>query len=511
MKHWRWPLLFVLICLPVALLAVGVRMPWIDAVPGQVAPLPVYKHDREIAWLHTTTSFATWERFVFGIVRSQMTVPGLTVDDSAAFSDSTTSVPELVLSMEGRTGKLRIRWYKLRSDATAGDWVRALGDRNPAPLAIIGGGSTDRAVELAVALEARKQWIGDRPPLFITTATANRVHANEQQLVESQLVDLYPGRTFRFCFTNRQMADAVLDFVEQSPELRPQLFDEVAVAAAASGLTSAVLQSYWKPNIFSVQWNDDPYSTDLHEQFKESLRQQARRNRIGEHSLHISSQYLPFSVGGFNKANAYEARTAESISKQLIALPPQRAILILPAVTQPARRLLHAIIEADPRARRRLVVVTGDGIPVNAMIRDGDFAWPMASLGVPIVFFTHANPVGWDTAASRAPTGYPLYPPNSTEEAAHFGEMGRILAATCFASTSAEIVRNGDDLIANLHAMSPPFFDRNGERLGGRGEHVVVAMPRYRDAPDTLAVWRRQENGQWQHLETITPNAGGGR
>jgi len=511
MKRWRWQFLVLLICLPVALLASGWRMPFLAEAGTGAKALSVPSGDQELAWLHTTTSTNTWERFVFGIVRSQMQVPGLHVDDSGAFRDSSTAVPELVLSMDGRLGKLRIRWYKLRADAGVTEWVNALAERNPAPLGIIGGGSTDRAVELALALDSRKSWRGDRPALLITTATADRVAPQDNPLgTPPLLVDLYDDHSFRFCFTNRQMADAVLDFVDQNPELKPQLFADSAKGAALSGLSFAVPAGSWKPNVFSVQWNDDPYSTDLHEQFKESLLTHSGLNPFDEPLFDFARWNIPFSIGGFNRANAYESRTAESIAKQVLDMPPQRSLLILPAVTQPARRLLNAIVEAYSGARRRLVVVTGDGIPVNAMLRDGEFAWPMAQLGVPVVFFTHANPVAWDIRPENAPPGYALVPPNSTEEAAHFSEMGRIIALTCFPA-NAPTVQRGDNLIANLKGLKPAFFDANGERLGGTGEYVAVAMPRYRGSADEIEIWRRDAQSRWKLLNSIFPASGGQR
>jgi len=512
MKRWRWQILVGLICLPVALLASGFGLSWFGEPKGRALALPVPSGDEEIAWLHTTTGTNTWERFVFGIVRSQMQVPGLHVDDSAAFQDSTTAVPEIVLWKEGSPGKLRIRWYKIRSDAAETEWVNALAERSPAPLAVIGGGSTDRAVELAKALEARTQWRGDRPAFLITTATADRVAPAENPLGSSPLlVDLYDDRSFRFCFSNRQMADAVLDFVDQNPELKPQLFSDTARGAVASGLSVALPNTAWKPSVFSVQWNDDPYSTDLHEQFKESLLENASPDALGEHPFQFSRWDIPFSIGGFNRANTYESRTGESIAKQVFELPPQRSLLILPAVTQPARRLLNAVVEAYSDARRRLIVVTGDGIPVNAMLRDGEFAWPMAQLGVPLVFFTHANPVGWDPPSGMAPPGYALAPPNSTEEASHFAEMGRIIVEVCFPADSSELVNRGDRVIANLHALKPAFFNRNGERLGGTGEYVVVSLPRYRVTADAIEVWRRKSDGKWRWIDTVSPAAGGQR
>jgi hypothetical protein len=511
MKRWRWHFLILLICLPVALLATGWRVPFLGGENPGARVLAVPAGDQELAWLHTTTSTNAWERFVFGMVRAQMDVPGLEVDDSGAFRDSSTDVPELALSMAGRPGRVLIRWYKLRSDAGVAEWVNALASRRPAPVGIIGGGSTDRAVELALALDARTEWRGDRPALLITTATADRVAPQDNPLgAPPLLVDLYANRSFRFCFTNRQMADAVLDFIARNPELKPQLFTDAARAGVLSGMYFARPVGNWKPNVFSVQWNDDPYSTDLHEQFKESLLDRSNPNPFDEPTFDFARWDIPFSIGGFNKANSYESRTAESIARQILEMPSQRSLLILPAVTQPARRLLNAIVEAYSGARRRLVVVTGDGIPVNAMLRDGEFAWPMAQLGVPVVFFTHANPVGWDADPRKAPAGYALAPPNSTEEAAHFREMGRIVALACF-PPGAPPANRGNALVENLRSLKPAFFDGKGERLGGSGEHVVVALPRYRGSADEIEIWKRNAEGRWIHLDSIFPAAGGQR
>src|ERR1700736_381747 len=60
--------------------------------------LPVPDGDREIAWLHTSTSASNWERFVAGVQR----VPGFDVDDSQAFLNQTTAIPEVVLSRPGQ-------------------------------------------------------------------------------------------------------------------------------------------------------------------------------------------------------------------------------------------------------------------------------------------------------------------------------------------------------------------------------------------------------------------------
>ncbi len=505
MKRLGWPLLILAICLPVALLALDVPLPGVSSGAARARPLPVPAGDLELAYLHTTTNAHTWERLVSGIARLPAVVPGLTVDDKAAFQDSSTAIPELVLSRAGHPGRVRIRWYKLHRDANTPDWVAALAARRPAPLAVIGGGSTDRALELARALNGQTGWAGPRPALVITTATADEVLTGDGN---PRLVDIYDDRTFRFCFTNRQMADAVLDFVWATPDLTPVDFADLGRRTACPPLAAWGRRSTFRPNLLSVVWNDDPYSVDLQSQFGVALRQRFATRPDGPIGYDYQQLRMTFSVGGFQRPNAEEVVNAAGIAAVLRSLPPQRSLLVLPTVTQPGRRFLRAVLEADPDAAKQLVVVTGDGIPVNAILRDGEFAWPVGALNVPLVLFTHNDPVQWDAAPH--PSGYTFAPPTGTEESTHFGEMGRVLAEACL-PLGGPTVRDADEFIARLHALSPAFFDPNGERLGGTGEHVVVVRPRDHSPTGaaTLSVSRRNGDGRWVTVRTVPVGRGG--
>src|SRR5262249_47797041 len=154
---------------------------------------------------------SSWERFVAGVRRVKEEMPELGVDLANAFPDETAAVPEVVLSMEGCPHKLWIRWYKLTSDLGVDQWVEALAQRVPPPLAVIGGGSSARARDLAKALAGQPQWKGDAPLLLITTATADKVRLDEErqpvltpEMVDQgkhpwrDLMDIYPRRSFRF-------------------------------------------------------------------------------------------------------------------------------------------------------------------------------------------------------------------------------------------------------------------------------------------------------------------------
>jgi len=504
MKRLRWPLLILLICLPVALLALDVPLPGLASGSARARPLPVPDGDHELAYLDYATNANTWERLVTGVARLPATVTGLTVDDAAAFQDSTTATPELVIARTGHAGRLRIRWYKLNRDAKTADWVDALAERRPAPLALIGGGTTHRAEELADALARRENWSGKRPALAITTATADQLKPDAGR---RRLVDIYDNRTFRFCFGNLQMANAVSEFACGRADLAPLDFSDLGRRAACPPLPPAAPPPF-RPTALSVIWEDDQYSWDLQFQFGTALgiRFPTRPDNVRGHEY--QQQWVPFSVGRYEQPNAAEAVAAADIARSLRALPPQRALLVLPTATAPARRFLRAVLDANPDAAGRLVVLTGDGISVNAVLRDAAFAWPTGPLNVPMVLFTHNDPVAWDTAPH--PSGYTLSPPTSTEDATHFGEIGRVLIDACF-PTGGPTVADADELIRRLNDRPRKFFDRNGERLGGHGEHVVVVRPRHHSPTGAavIEVWRR-DGGRWVHVRTVPIAAVGG-
>jgi hypothetical protein len=470
MKRTSTAIVALLACLPVAWLAFGLPLP--GAKPSKPRALPLDDLDAELVWLHTTTNAATWERFVKGVRRVALAVPDLTIDDSAAFPDDTMATPEVVVRKAGRSGALRIRWYKLANDSTAADWVARLATRDRPPLAVIGGGSTDRAAELARALAARESWPGARPLLFITTASADKVlkDPSSDDPSEMALTRLYDGRTFRFCFSNRQMAAATVDFVWSQDDLMP-------TAAGA------------KPKAIVLHWDDDPFSVDLRDQFRTILFSRA--------DLVKWSESLPFSIGGTTTANRYERRAAEFVVNALRDDPTQRALLVLPTVTAPARRVLRAICELDSAARHRLVVLNGDGIPLNAVYRDGSYLWPVDQLPVPMVLFAHANPFGWDGAAVDRRQS--LVPQTSTEDVLHYAAMATMAIDAAF--DDAKPVSDAELYRTRLRERNPTAFDDDGNRLGGTGEFVAVVHPRTTERPPRLAVWRHAD--RWAPVTTL--------
>jgi hypothetical protein len=502
MRGWATMAIATIACLPLLLLAVGVPVPWLTRGDIRAKAKSIPAGDVELAWLHTTTNAATWERFVAGFHRAARTQTELDVDDSLAFPDGTSDVPEISVGMKDQPGRIRIRWYKLSNDATTTDWIRALAARDRAPLAIIGGGSSDRAADLARAMAAQLHWNGDPPLLFITTASADDVPdvegTNEGFRGKKPLVEIYRDRTFRFCFTNRQMAEAVVGFVWSRPDLVPGW---IASATLPTVFGVAATIGIEKPHVILLQWQDDPFSVDLREQFGAAIFSQVQL--CGATSDVVNYDSLPFSIGGYDRANPYEKKAAEFIVNELRQNPLRRSLLVLPTVTAAARRVLRAVFDSEPDAGRRLVVVNGDGIAMNAFYRDGEFAWPVDSIPVPVILFAHANPVDWDKKTDSPSKDFQLLPPTSTEDVLLFSEIARIIAQSIFLDHPGDgLVPGANALHARIGTEFPELFDQKGNRHGGNGEYAIHLQPRTRTRPPQIEIWSHRES--WEFVRRLS-------
>jgi hypothetical protein len=485
MRWWQW----IGIIGAAAVVVIAVWLPWFKPQKTAVKPRQLHGNDQEIAWLHNPTSYESWENFVWGVKRAEMASDGgptgLEVDDSAAYPEKTTAVPEVVIRRKGYDGALRIRWYKVTDDAPQEAWVAALARRDPAPLAVLGGWYSDRAKTLADAMRDAS-WSGSRPLYFLVTATADKVEPDDDNASGGQvppLISLY-DRSFRFCFTNRQMAEAVADFVLSDPTLRPGPIAWPGLHAVPTwavgtwaGLIALAPDMFPDPQpvpCHAIAWDDDPYSKDLSLKFREAFR---------DH-LVATIHPIPFSTGRLNRTTAAETRVVEEI---LADLPPPgiRTVLIIPTASAPARRTIRGLVQGNPAIGHQLVAVTGDGLGVNVFFRDRDFAWPVRSLPVPFVQFTHADPFGWDSPNGQVapPPGYELTPPqpgaarSSTEDIRLFTRMAQVVTTAAFPEGSTTLANNPDVVANRLRTATPPFFDAAGDRLSGTGEHVVVLRP----------------------------------
>ena len=210
--RYRW-LLFLALFAGIGL--AGYLVARILDTSSQASVRPVPPGHQEIAWIAPATSGDGWERLVAALTllqeRGSKPAGGaaLRLDLDKAFLDLSADVPEIALTLDGSAAtSLWVRWYKLSGENNSRQWIANLQKRDTPPLAIVGGDTSDRALALAEALkDAQGGWRGPAPLLLITTATADRYFPSDRDgnLVAHEewpkLMDVYPGRSFRFAFT----------------------------------------------------------------------------------------------------------------------------------------------------------------------------------------------------------------------------------------------------------------------------------------------------------------------
>jgi hypothetical protein len=536
MRQMFRPTILIALC---AAAVVGAAAVVFQANPpaNRPTPLRVADGDQEVAWLYPATGAANWERFVTAIRRAgdhlRADHPGLTVDEGpTVFPQQTTATPEVALSWPAEGRRLVFRWYKLTSNWNTNDWVGALLRRQPPPLAVIGGNTSDAARDLAVCMRSAAAGLPEasRPLLLLTTATADRVAedtgesyiADPANVPQVELNKLYGGQTFRFCFTNEQMAGAVTQFIWQRDNLRPDS-DPVHV----------------------VRWHDDTYSRDLMGGFLDALQRLATSEAVADWvwatgcvangslsgltaggfpvrragmegsgfrmALLPTPQLIDSSVGTFLTPNRFEAQAARDLLDLAMAHPQRRPLLVVTGQAVPSRRFLRALERLAPDYTRNFVVATGDALSFNTVYRDRQVAWPIQDLPFPLVFFCHCDPIdpeagfrfSRDDGSDEAGTAN-----TGTEDVLLNGYIVESLAQSFRrdGSFSADVAEMAGRLMQiQLHDGRPGFdpsgrllFRAGGYRRTGTGEHVVCLLPRIeggRVLPrSTLEVWFRHSD-----------------
>ena len=521
---------------------------WPSTPDERAIPLPLEAEDREIVWLYAATNSDPWGRFVTAVTRAVNRIgvdhPELLVrlDVNGAFPKQSTAVPELVVSAQGVKGKLRFRWYKLTSDLKTEDWVKELSRGRPPPLAILGGGTSDLGIDLAQALqkEAALQSPGSSSPLLLLTTST----ADEEPTAHAPLNGIYPKHTFRFCFTNRQMAEAVTSFLGSRAELRPD-----------------------PGPLYLTYWEDDPYSKDLSERFVLTLQgpvlhdafELGQAARLCGHaftgagtagfpldmSLFVSqrpgislphSEKILYSVGSFARANRWEVDAARTLMRAKLDNHPdqRRPLLVVPAQTQPARRFLRALMRTAPSEAISFVVATGDAISFNTVYRDRMTDWPIQDMPFSLIFFCHRNPIdksaGFVEETSAQAGTEKADATAGTEDLLLFIDIADALIQSCYAcfgkAEREPFPRTPEELASTMRLARWPasgehvafsgdgirLFEEDGNRRSGTGEHVVYLRPTFRgkeilpDAVIEVAAWQAEgKTGPrtWQSRGTL--------
>ncbi len=256
-----------------------------------------------------------------------------------------------------RTGR-RIRFdrHDVRGVGDTRDEVRRLADQKPPPIAVVGSTTTVLTVALA---EPLREEADAGPVLLIPWATAVMVQRSDNAQGEARrdpvpLMELDPGRTFRFCPNNRRLADSVVDCLIHHDQGR--------------------LPS----RIFLVVDPFDPYSDDLADCFRRAIRGRKPDVEIVERADAVDLPSFARPLDASLEPSPTEIGLADSIVSSLDPAEGRTTWAVLPLQDQPARRMINALRRRvsgrsapdDPNRRGgSLRVVCGDGIEREALNR----------------------------------------------------------------------------------------------------------------------------------------------
>lgn len=467
--------------------------------------------DQEIALIEPATSTDEWGRLVTALELMQAdwprlnpTLPVLQVNLKRAFPPLTAEVPEIVLSFASApTQKLHLRWYKITGEHNVESWIAKLHARQRPPLAVIGGGTSDRAVRLARALQQTYPDVDSASPtLLITTATAEKTDD------EKLLIEQYEKRVFRFSFTNKRMVEAILKFMQQTPDL----------------WVNRPADTQGKHSMYAFYWQDERYSKDLATLFIDEF-----KDRFPE-GVFIDEGGIQHAVGDFFRPAPDEQRAVGIFVERHRPIPP-RSFLVLPTQTVRMRRFLINLYQRSPPDARNLVVVNGDAISFNSVFRDRDVLWNVSDLPYSLVFFAHRNPV--DRAAGFSEKEESARPadalPQRSSTGTHdillyrdiFGallyavhDQGRLqddprlvrerLRSTAWYPSTPERASEDPPRVCNtlVHELRPEprrfFANKRGDRRRDTGEHIVWVKPNFiddRPEPSSkITVWSMVPN-----------------
>ena len=241
--------------------------------------------------------------------------------------------------------RLRLIWNSTGGLRGTRDQVSELTRRARPPIAMIGSTTSILTVALARQLKEETR-AGDAsssiPLLLIPWATTVMVEKDDPTEGPVALLDIYPGRSFRFCPNNRREADFLVDCVVETTSLKTL-----------------------PRRAYLVVDRKDPYSTDMADAFRHSIARAAPEVEIIEEPKAVSGQSSPETPSPSEHALAAEIWT--ELAKSTTTEPTW---VILPLQAEPCRRMLAALsIHARKidHPKKSLFVLCGDGIGIEEL------------------------------------------------------------------------------------------------------------------------------------------------
>jgi hypothetical protein len=362
----------------------------------------------------------------------------------------------IIVETANHRRRVRFDRHGVRGEGQERDELRELAKSATPPIAVIGSSNTVLTAALARQLEeGGKAKPGGGPILLVPWATS------------VFLMDLYPGRTLRFCSNNRREAGLLVD----SLKVRPGQPGPRQVFLAIDPL--------------------DPYSVELGAFFREEIGRAYPRAEFLDLHDGPPSAARPRLSGTFTIPTAIEQRRAKAIWRAVTEGPSGETWVVLPMQLEPVLRMLAILNGASPgrydAADRPLTVICGDAVGQTTL----------AALANQLVFPVWSVSTASDHAATQRLEG-------------DIREQAEIVAALLIALDRADNTPTPDALLALLKTPGgdvppapfgrPLAFTRSGEREGYEPGEVLNLEP------DSPTVFVRDPG---RRLEPRPADAGG--
>jgi hypothetical protein len=404
----------------------------------------------EIGVFFPGTDDGYWNNFVEG-VRLAAGAAQWKVDDEPGKFECLVELPST---------PVRFRWYPEVGSRGLKRRAAQLCQEARPPLAVVGANNSWLTQALAGELAQQSH----SPVLLMTTATMD------------ELLDLHPGKSFRFGINNSAQAESVVRRLADR-------YRELKVS---------------KPDVHAILVDvvDDPFAVDLARRFETSLAKHfaakfapapAEFRRGGGRK---ASWSLPTSTGSFDSPSDTERRFAEHIARVITADPDKEWVIVLPLDTSQYRRISYALTaalksrrEAGEKARNRLTVLSGDSLgyyDFHDAVRQQIFP---EETPAPVIFFSHSNPID---PSHSGKNGRP-----DAEEVGLDRELAKTLLTVLSKlgpdATPEELAKSMTDYVAT--GSQGPYF-QHGQRLQGGGAIVAIPRPEKQDFElQTPAEW----------------------
>jgi hypothetical protein len=361
--------------------------------------------------------------------------------------------------------RIRFGFHEARGLRETRDEVRQLAGRPDAPIALVGSSNTVLTAALAETLRTPSGADGrPGPVLLIPWATSVLVGRPEAGAGPVALLDIDPGRTFRFCPNNQRLADLVVR----------------CLADHDAGVTLE--------RAYIIEDRHDPYSLDLADCFRRVIEQVAPDAELIDHADTLA--YTGIADPNEPPSSSEEA-LAERIWRNAANAPDRRTTwVVLPLQEQPADRILRALSRHRRAGDGPLRVICGEAIGLKTLAR-----WAGR---VPFPIWCVSFDALPDPEARKSSDAEQALPTDVQVPAEIVSALVRCLDRPAGQPLSADVLRDALDALAidphDPSALGRSIaFDDTGERQGDDLGHVLLIEP---DRHEVLAL-SRGESGRW--------------